>query len=184
MIFSQFSLVIHLFIPLPQKESWPHLLQYAIHKSTSHRCYITSIADIECWTSNESAVQQYVGDIKPVLTIAYSSREQNQQPDITAEETEVNLLRKTKFRRMSIKERVFIFALDVFFAATYVHPQIPWNMFYRGADKSLARPDWKNNWKVPIFCPKRRSMLPHRPGWTDSLLNFFEWLAKVRVWSL
>ena len=27
---------------------------------------------------------------------------------------------------------------------------------YRGADKSLARPDWKNNWKIAIFCPTRR----------------------------
>ena len=56
---------------------------------------------------------------------------------------------------------------------------------YRGADKSLARPDRKNNWKVAIFRPTRRSLLPRRPGWTDNLLNFFfEWLAKVRVWSL
>jgi len=28
-------------------------------------------------------------------------------------------------------------------------------------------------------------LLPQRPGWTDRLLDFFfEWLAKVRVWSL
>ena len=51
-----------------------------------------------------------------------------------------------------------------------------------GADKSLARPDLKNNWKVATFRPTRRSLLPRRPGWTDKLLNFFEWLAKVRVW--
>jgi len=44
---------------------------------------------------------------------------------------------------------------------------------YRGADKSLARPDWKNSWKVATFRPTRRSLLPRRPGWTDSLLNFF-----------
>ena len=56
--------------------------------------------------------------------------------------------------------------------------------FYRGADKSLAWPDWKNNWKFAIFRPTQRSLLPRRPGWTDKLLNFFEWLAKVRVWSL
>jgi len=37
-------------------------------------------------------------------------------------------------------------------------------MFYRAADKSLARPYWKNNWKVAIFRPKRRSLLPRRPG--------------------
>jgi hypothetical protein len=66
-----------------------------------------------------------------------------------------------------------------------------WNMWaedkmcpYRGAGKSLVRPDWKKNWKVAIFRPTRRSLLPRRPGWTDNLLNFFEWLAKVRVWSL
>ena len=36
--------------------------------------------------------------------------------------------------------------------------------------------DWKNNWKVAIFLPTRRSLLPRRPGWTDNLLNFF-WVA-------
>jgi len=41
--------------------------------------------------------------------------------------------------------------------------------------------DWKNNWNVAIFRPTRRSLLPRRPGWTDSLLNFFEWLVKVRT---
>ena len=33
--------------------------------------------------------------------------------------------------------------------------------------------DCKNNWKVVIFRPTRRSFLPRRPGWTDKLLNFF-----------
>jgi hypothetical protein len=47
---------------------------------------------------------------------------------------------------------------------------------YRGADKSLAQPDWKNSWKVAIFYPTRRSLLLRRPGWTDNLLNFF-WMA-------
>ena len=47
---------------------------------------------------------------------------------------------------------------------------------YRGSDKSLARPDWQNNWKVAIFRPTRRSLLQRRPGWTDKLLNFF-WVA-------
>jgi len=42
-----------------------------------------------------------------------------------------------------------------------------------GANKSLARPDWKSNWKVAIFRPTRRSLLPQRPGWTDNLLIFF-----------
>ena len=48
---------------------------------------------------------------------------------------------------------------------------------YRGADKSLARPDWKkNNWKVAIFRPTRRSMLLRRPGWTEKFSKFF-WVA-------
>ena len=33
--------------------------------------------------------------------------------------------------------------------------------------------DWKNNWKVAIFRPTRRSLLPRRPGWRDNRLNFF-----------
>jgi len=33
--------------------------------------------------------------------------------------------------------------------------------------------DWKNNWKVTIFCPTRRSLLLRRSGWTDNPLNFF-----------
>ena len=41
--------------------------------------------------------------------------------------------------------------------------------------------DRKNNWKFAIFRPTRRSLLPRRPGWTDNILNFFEWLAKVRA---
>jgi len=48
--------------------------------------------------------------------------------------------------------------------------------FYRGADKSLARPDWKNNWKVTIFRPTRKSLVPRKPGWTNNLLNYF-WVA-------
>jgi len=47
---------------------------------------------------------------------------------------------------------------------------------YKCADKSLVRADWKNNWKVIIFRPTRRSLLPRRPGWTDSLLKYF-WVA-------
>ena len=61
----------------------------------------------------------------------------------------------------------------------------------------------KKNWKFVIFRPTRRSLLSRRPGWTDSILNFF-WVAcksmnnglrsvlsfvgsmlnKSRVWSL
>jgi len=63
--------------------------------------------------------------------------------------------------------------------------------------------DWKSNWKVAIFCPTPRSLLPRRPGWTDnvpifflsglqklenglrSVLGFVEsMLNKSRVWSL
>jgi len=36
--------------------------------------------------------------------------------------------------------------------------------------------DWKNNWKVAIFRPTRRSLLPRRPGRTDKVLIFF-WVA-------
>jgi len=44
---------------------------------------------------------------------------------------------------------------------------------YSGADKSLARPDWKKLLKCRHFRPTRRSLLPRRPGWTDNLLNYF-----------
>ena len=65
-----------------------------------------------------------------------------------------------------------------------VSRHVPRNM-YRGADKSLTRPDWKNNWKVATFPPTRRWLLPRRPGWTDNTLNFLFWVVcKVRVWSL
>jgi hypothetical protein len=43
--------------------------------------------------------------------------------------------------------------------------------------------DWKNSWKVDIFRPTRRSLLPRRPGWTEKFLSFFEWLGKVRATS-
>ena len=33
--------------------------------------------------------------------------------------------------------------------------------------------DWKNNWKVAIFRPTRRLLLPRRPAWMDNVLNFF-----------
>ena len=34
-------------------------------------------------------------------------------------------------------------------------------------------PGLKKNWKVSIFRPTWKSLLPRRPGWTDNLLNFF-----------
>jgi len=57
-------------------------------------------------------------------------------------------------------------------------------IMYMGADKSLARPNWKNNWKVAIFRPKWRSLLPGDLVGRTSFWIVFEWLAKVRVWSL
>jgi len=33
--------------------------------------------------------------------------------------------------------------------------------------------EWKNNWKVAIFLPTLRSLLPRRSVWTDNFLNFF-----------
>jgi len=37
----------------------------------------------------------------------------------------------------------------------------------------------KDNWKVAIFRPTRRSLLPRRPGWTDKFLNFLSRLQKL-----
>jgi len=42
-------------------------------------------------------------------------------------------------------------------------------------------PGLKNNWNFAIFLPTRRSLLPRIPSWTDKILNFFEWLEKVRA---
>jgi len=42
-------------------------------------------------------------------------------------------------------------------------------------------PGLKKQLKGRLFRPTRRSLLPRRPGWTDNLLIFFEWLAKVRA---
>jgi len=58
------------------------------------------------------------------------------------------------------------------------HPPILWIWPRWTTTCSLG---WKNNCRVAIFRPTRRSLLPWRPGWTDKLLNFFEWLAKVRA---
>jgi len=47
-------------------------------------------------------------------------------------------------------------------------PPIPWSE--------------KNNGKVAMFRPTRKSLLPQRPGWTNNrLIFFFECLAKVRA---
>jgi len=50
------------------------------------------------------------------------------------------------------------------------HPPFLWIWPRRTTTCSL---DCKNNWKVAIFRPTRKSLLPRRPGWTDDLLNFF-----------
>ena len=34
-------------------------------------------------------------------------------------------------------------------------------------------PSYYHNWRVAIFLPTRRSLLPRRPGWTDKLLISF-----------
>jgi len=39
--------------------------------------------------------------------------------------------------------------------------------------------DWKNNWKIAIFLPTRRSLLPRRPGWTEKFRIFLSGLQKL-----
>ena len=39
--------------------------------------------------------------------------------------------------------------------------------------------DFKNNWKVTIFRPTPRSLLPRRPVWMDKFLNFLSGLQKL-----
>jgi len=41
--------------------------------------------------------------------------------------------------------------------------------------------DWKHNWKFAIFRRTILSLLTRKPGWKDNILNFFEWLAKIRA---
>ena len=82
--------------------------------------------------------------------------------------THSSILKEEKWRKKAIRE-VIVFWY-VMFVVWYT---------YRGADKSLARPDWKNNWKVAIFRPTR-SLLPRRPGWTDNFLNCF-WVSCTKL---
>jgi len=43
---------------------------------------------------------------------------------------------------------------------------------------------WKNISKFAIFRPKRRSVLPRRPGWTENILIFFlSGLRKLEQWA-
>ena len=48
-------------------------------------------------------------------------------------------------------------------------------LFFGSGSVGLPPVPWteKNNWKLTIFRPTRRSLLSRRPGWTDNLLNFF-----------
>ena len=61
------------------------------------------------------------------------------------------------------------------------------NVFSRGADKSLARPDWKKTIEKSQFFIRRRrhwcrgDLVGRTTFW---IFFFLEWLAKVRVWSL
>jgi len=53
-----------------------------------------------------------------------------------------------------------------------------------GADKSLARPNWRNNWKVAIFFRSgghccRRDLVGRTYFWI-----FLSGLQKLRDWSL
>jgi hypothetical protein len=42
----------------------------------------------------------------------------------------------------------------------------------------------KKQLKVCHFSSDAEVIAAVERGWTEKLLNFFEWLAKVRVWSL
>ena len=59
------------------------------------------------------------------------------------------------------------------------------SMKYRGADKSLARPDWKKQLKSRHFSSDPE-VIAVAETWLDRQTSgfFFEWLAKDRVWSL
>ena len=50
------------------------------------------------------------------------------------------------------------------------HP--PYSLDLAPSDYHML-PGLKNNWKVTIFRPTRRSLLPQRPDWTDHVLIFF-----------
>ena len=59
-------------------------------------------------------------------------------------------------------------------------------LFFGSGSVGLPPVPWteKNNWKVAIFCPMWRSLLPQRPGWMDNLLNFFlSGLQKLEQWA-
>jgi len=58
------------------------------------------------------------------------------------------------------------------------------NSQYSGADKSLALPDWKKQLKGRQFSSDAE-VIGAAQTWLDGQhLNFFEWLVRVKVWSL
>jgi hypothetical protein len=84
-----------------------------------------------------------------------------------------------------IHTHIHICSIKLYYKCSYIFRclcTIFRDLIYRGADKSLARPDWKNNWNFAIFRPGRccRGELVG----PTTLWFVFEWLAKVRVWSL
>ena len=93
-----------------------------------------------------------------------------------------SMARFSKIKKLLNTKFVFWFSLQLLSKTFLILRRIERSMIkkyidlrvkYRSADKSLARPNWKNNWKVAIFRATRRSLLPRRPGWTDNLVNFF-----------
>jgi len=52
-----------------------------------------------------------------------------------------------------------------------------WRWKYMGTDKSLARPDWKNNWKVAIFRPTDAEVIAAAEPWLDGQTSEFFWVA-------
>ena len=76
--------------------------------------------------------------------------------------------------------RLVLFSSCFFYVVLSLTP----NLIYRGADKSLARPDWKKIEMSPFLVRRgghccRGDLV----GWT-TIWFFVEWLADVRVWSL
>jgi len=56
--------------------------------------------------------------------------------------------------------------------------------YYRGADKSLARPDWKTIESLPLIVRRGGHCCSGELVGRTTFWIVFEWLAKFRVWSL
>ena len=59
-------------------------------------------------------------------------------------------------------------------------------MLHRGADKSLAQPEWKNNWKVAIFLSDVE-IIAAAENWLDGQPSEFFFLSsfqKFEFWSI